>query len=74
MDRGLVVGGALICASFLIAVGLNQSRRDDPQAAPKKAVEQPASAPATPPNLLECLDPDDEARAHRTPEQAPPCE
>jgi hypothetical protein len=28
MDRGVVVGGALICASFLVAVWLNHSSRE----------------------------------------------
>ncbi len=41
MDRGVVVGGALICASFLLAVLLNQSEIESPVPLEPKR-EQPA--------------------------------
>jgi hypothetical protein len=39
MDRAVIVGGGLIAASFLVAVVLNRSARQD--AVPVEAVRQP---------------------------------
>jgi hypothetical protein len=40
MERGVIVGGGLITASFLVAILLNRSAREE--APPIKAVEPPA--------------------------------
>lgn len=74
MDRGLVVGGALICASFLIAVGLNQSGSDKPQGVPKKAVELPAPESTRAPKQLKCVDPADAALTPKSSEPSVLCE
>ncbi len=58
MDRGVMVGGGLIAASFLVAVLLNRSAREE--AAPAK--------PAPEPPALIC---DDSARVPPIPGQAP---
>ena len=40
MDRGVFIGGGLICASFLLAVLLNEVAREEPRApAPAKTTE-----------------------------------
>ena len=39
MDRGVIVGGSLMAASFLVAVTLNRSARQE--TAPVEAVRQP---------------------------------
>ena len=39
MDRGVIVGGGLIAASFLVAVLLNRSAREE--AVPAQAVREP---------------------------------
>lgn len=39
MDRGVFIGGGLICASFLLAVLLNESARETRVPEPAKAVE-----------------------------------
>jgi hypothetical protein len=54
MDRGVIVGGGLIAASFLVAILLNRSAHEEahpPQAAPEPPVqvcEDAARKPATP--------------------------
>lgn len=46
MDRGVVVGGLMICGSFLLATSLNRSAvKETPPAAPAAA---PAEAPIAP--------------------------
>ncbi|HEY7640609.1 MAG TPA: hypothetical protein VH814_12870 [Steroidobacteraceae bacterium] len=41
MNRGVIVGGGLIAASFLVAVMLNRSAHEEP--APAQAVRQPSA-------------------------------
>jgi hypothetical protein len=74
MDRGLVVGGALICASFLIAVALNQSDGEPPENVPKEAVEAPIveSSETTP--LVKCPGPDEKGLSSNPEQVAPACE
>ncbi len=73
MDRGLVVGGALICASFLVAVALNQSDGEAPENVPKKAIEAPIVEPnvTTPP--LDCPKPDEKGLSSNPEQVAPAC-
>src|SRR5689334_11066945 len=57
MDRGVVVGGLMICGSFLLATSLNRSAvKEIPPAAPAAAPEAPI-APAL------AADPADESKA-----------
>ena len=60
MDRGVFIGGGLICASFLLAVLLNESARDTARApATQKGIEledpsarcDPALAPEASPDV-----------------------
>jgi len=48
MDRGVIVGGGLIAASFLVAVLLNRSAHQE---------VAPATAPRQPPATRACDDP-----------------
>ena len=45
MERGVVVGGLLICGSFLLAVSLNRSAVEELPADDSGAVQAPVSAP-----------------------------
>jgi hypothetical protein len=73
MDRGLVVGGALICASFLIAVALNQSDGEPPKSVPTKAIEAPTIElnPTIP--LLKCPEPDEKSLSSNPEHVEPAC-
>lgn len=54
MDRGVIVGGSLIAASFLVAVLLNRSAHEEavpaevPRKPPAHACQDPEQRPPTP--------------------------
>ena len=73
MDRGLVVGGALICASFLIAVALNQSGDERPENVPKKTVEAPTIETGVTAPLLKCPEPDEKSLSTNPKQVTPAC-
>jgi hypothetical protein len=73
MDRGLVVGGALICASFLIAVALNQSDGEAPKSVPTKAVETPIVESNVPTPLLNCPEPGQKSLSSNPEQVEPAC-
>jgi hypothetical protein len=52
MDRGVIVGGGLIAASFLVAVLLNRSAHQE---------VAPVTAPRQPPTTRACDDPEQRA-------------
>lgn len=59
MERGVVVGGLMICGSFLLAAMLNRSAMEEvpaPAATPS-AVVSPVVAPATSATTADCTDP-----------------
>ena len=74
MDRGLVVGGALICASFLIAVALNQSGDEDPENAPEKTIEALTIESSVTVPLVKCPEPDEKGLSSHPEQVAPACE
>jgi hypothetical protein len=45
MERGVVVGGLMICGSFLLAVSLNRSAVNETQRAEPPTAEAPISPP-----------------------------
>ena len=73
MDRGLVVGGALICASFLIAVALNQSDGEAPKNVPTKAIEAPTVQGSVTTPSLKCPEPDEQDLNSNARQVAPAC-
>ena len=73
MDRGLVVGGALICASFLIAVALNQSDGEAPANAPKKAMEAPIVESNVTTPSLDCPKAEEKGLSSNPEQVAPVC-
>jgi hypothetical protein len=73
MDRGLVVGGALICASFLIAVALNQSDGEAPENVPNKTVEAPTLESSVTTPLLNCPEPEEKGLSSKPEQVAPAC-
>ena len=53
MDRGVIVGGSLIAASFLVAIVLNRSAHEEthpPQAAPEPPARVCEDTPRDPPS------------------------
>lgn len=70
MERGVVVGGLMICGSFLLAALLNRSAMDEvPESIPAAPVDVPAPAvspvvappavtPENTPTPTRCTDPD----------------
>ena len=73
MDRGLVVGGALICASFLIAVALNQWDGKKNKDVPKKAIEAASVESKVNTPLMNCPEPDEKALTPNPKQVAPEC-
>jgi hypothetical protein len=73
MDRGLVIGGALICASFLVAVALNQSGGEAPENVPKKAIEAPIVEPDVTTPSSDCPKPDETGLSSNPELVAPAC-
>jgi hypothetical protein len=77
MDRGVIVGGGLIAASFLVAILLNRSATEEahpPQAAPEPpaqvcedAASNPPSPGATPEAVLEGCKPSTAATVTKPP-------
>ena len=48
MERGVVIGGLMICGSFLLAAMLNRSAMEEPPAAvPRPAAVQPLATPSS---------------------------
>lgn len=74
MERGVVVGGLMICGSFLLAVLLNRSAMEELPPAP--AIAAPMSAPASgakvAPGSSECTKVDPAANTRSTTEPEPP--
>ena len=58
MERGVVVGGLMICGSFLLAAMLNRSAMEEAPAptTTSPAVVSPVMAPASGTNPLDCAD------------------
>jgi hypothetical protein len=65
MDRGVIVGGGLMAASFLVAVLLNRSAHEETP--PMKAVPQP------PAHVCEELDPNAPVATPAGTESGPEC-
>lgn len=58
MERGVIVGGLMICGSFLLAALLNRSAMEEmpAPAATAPAMVSPVIAPASDPNAADCSD------------------
>lgn len=78
MERGVVIGGLMICGSFLLAALLNRSAMEEaPTPAAPAAVLAPISPPVSEAEVAPSLDDCGEAEAEAVPavtekEQAPP--
>lgn len=75
MDRGVIVGGSLIAASFLVAVLLNRSAHEEaaPVVAPRKApVHVCEAAEQRPPKPGVAAEPADEECVRPLPEPLKP--
>lgn len=64
MDRGVFIGGGLICASFLLAVLLNESAREAPR------MPEPAKTTRADPAAAECHPTTDRALNSEAPPEA----
>lgn len=62
MERGVIVGGVMICGSFLLAAMLNRSAMEEPPAAAPVAIKAvmpvapSAAAPAIAPGISDCAE------------------